>query len=193
MAVNTSDFELMSRVQDGDREAFNVLVQRYRKPLINFIYRFTASSGESEDLAHEVFLKIFQAAPRYEPRANFSTWLYRIATNTMLNYLRDHKSHLSIDRSAEEEGADCSFEIPDPHALIEDELIKQERVAQIRRAIKDLPENQRLALILTKYQNLSIRDVSEVLKCSESAVKSLIFRAYSTLREKLMPVVEVRA
>jgi DNA-directed RNA polymerase specialized sigma24 family protein len=88
MAVETSDVELMSKVKQGDREAFSALIQRHRKPLINFIYRFTTNPGISEDLAHEVLLKVFQSASKYEPRASFSTWLYRIATNLTLNYLK---------------------------------------------------------------------------------------------------------
>lgn len=194
MAGHASDVELMLKVKHGDREAFSVLVQRYRKPLMNFIYRFIANSGESEDLAHEVFLKVFQSAPRYEPKAGFSTWLYRIATNAALNHLRDHKPQLScsLERGLEEGNRDCGNEIRDPRGLVEDKLIEQEQVRQIRKAVASLPENQRLALILTKYQELSLKETGEVLKCSEAAVKSLIFRAYSTLREKLTAVVEAR-
>ena len=95
MAETTSDVELMLKVKRGDREAFGLLVHRYRKQLINFIYRFTTNPGESEDLAQEVFVRAYQAAPKYEPKAAFSTWLYRIATNVALNYLRDHKPQLS--------------------------------------------------------------------------------------------------
>jgi len=194
MTGDLSDVELMLRVKGGDREAFSVLVQRYRKPLINFIYRFTVDPGVSEDLAHEVFLKAFQAAPKYEPSAGFSTWLYRIATNAALNHIRDHKPHLvcSIDDARDGEDNRFTFEVRDPRALAEDELIGRERVAQIRKALGDLPENQRLAVVLTKYQDLSIRETAQILKLSETAVKSLIFRAYNSLREQLIPLVEVR-
>ena len=191
MAGHPSDVELMLKVKHGDREAFSVLVQRYRKPLINFIYRFTSNSGDSEDLAHEVFLKVFVSAPKYEPKAGVSTWLYRIATNAALNHLRDCKPQLScsIEGGLEEGSGHYHGEI---RGLVEDELIEQERVDEIRKAVAGLPENQRLALILTKYQELSLKQTAEVLKCSEAAVKSLIFRAYSTLRAKLIAVVEVK-
>ncbi len=197
MAGHASDIEVMLKVKHGDREAFSVLVQRYRKPLMNFIYRFTANSGDSEDLAHEVFLKVFQSASKYEPKAGFSTWLYRIATNAALNHLRDHKPQLSCSPEEGLEGGDSHchneiHEIRDPRGLVEDELIEQERVDQIRKAVAGLPTNQRLALILTKYQELSLKETAEVLKCSEGAVKSLIFRAYGTLREKLIAVVEAK-
>jgi|SRR5437773_6182519 len=194
MAGHPSDVELMLKVKHGDREAFSVLVQRYRKPLINFIYRFTSNSGDSEDLAHEVFLKVFVSAPKYEPKAGVSTWLYRIATNAALNHLRDCKPQLScsIEGGLEEGSGHYRGEIRDAQGLVEDELIEQERVDEIRKAVAGLPENQRLALILTKYQELSLKQTAEVLKCSEAAVKSLIFRAYSTLRAKLIAVVGVK-
>jgi len=193
MAGDLSDVELMLKVKGGDREAFSVLVYRYRKPLINFAYRFTADRGVSEDLTHEVFLKVFQAASKYEPTASFSTWLYRIATNTTLNHLRDNKPQLvrSIDDKSGDEGSDFTFEVRDPRALAEEELIERERVRQIRKALRALPENQRLAVVLTKYQDLSIKETAEILKLSQTAVKSLIFRAYTSLREQLIPLVDV--
>jgi RNA polymerase sigma-70 factor, ECF subfamily len=184
MAEPTSDVELMLRVKHGER---------HRKPLINFIYRFTVDPGESEDLAHEVFIKVFRSASRYEPRAAFSTWLYRIATNLALNYLRDHRPQLatSLDWGSEEEDRSRT-ELRDKMTLVEDQLLAQERVEQIRQALAALPENQRLAVVLTKYQELSLKEAAEVMKCSEAAVKSLIFRAYTTLRQKLITVVESR-
>lgn len=195
MAEATSDVELMLRLKRGDHEAFNVLVQRHRKPLINFIYRFTTNLGESEDLAHEVFIKVFQSASKYEPKAAFSTWLYRIATNLALNYLRDHKPRLatSLDSGAEEQGEKPASELRDRGTLAEDQLLERERVEQIRLALAALPENQRLAVILTKYQELSLKEAAGIMKCSEAAVKSLIFRAYTTLRERLVTVVESRS
>ena len=191
MAETTSDVELMLKVKRGDREAFGLLVHRYRKPLINFIYRFTTNPGESEDLAHEVFIKAFQSAPKYEPQAAFSTWLYRIATNVALNYLRDHKPRLSrsLDSDLEGEEGAPRLEIRDTRALVDDQLMERERVLEIRQALASLPENQRLAVVLTKYQELSLKDAGEILNCSETAVKSLIFRAYTTLRETLSPMV----
>jgi RNA polymerase sigma-70 factor (ECF subfamily) len=195
MAEPKSDVELMLRVKHGDREAFSLLVQRHRKPLINFIYRFTGGAGESEDLAHEVFIKVFLSASRYEPRAAFSTWLYRIATNLALNYLRDRRTRVatSLDRDSEEEEGRSRTELRDKVALVEDQLLAQEPVERIRQALAALPENQRLAVVLTKFQELSLKEAAEVMKCSEAAVKSLIFRAYTTLRQKLIVVVESRA
>lgn len=194
MAETTSDVELMLKVKRGDREAFGLLVHRYRKPLINFIYRFTTNPAESEDLAQEVFVRAFQSAAKYEPKAAFSTWLYRIATNVALNYLRDHKPQLSrsLDSDVEGEAGVSRFEIRDKGALVDDQLLEREKAIHIREALASLPENQRLAVVLTKYQELSLRDAGEILNCSETAVKSLIFRAYTTLRETLSPWVASR-
>ena len=195
MAIQASDAELMLKVKKGDREAFSLLVQRHRKPLINFIYRFTANQGESEDLAQDVFMKVFQSASSYEAKAAFSTWLYRIATNSALNFIRDRKAQLtySIDQEPDDSGKQLPSELPDGKSLAEDQLLEKEKMNKIREALISLPENQRLAVILTKYQDLSLREAAEVLKCSETAVKSLIFRAYTTLRQKLVEMVDARS
>ena len=195
MAIQASDAELMLKVKKGDREAFSLLVQRHRKPLINFIYRFTANPGESEDLAQDVFIKVFQSASTYEAKAAFSTWLYRIATNRALNFIRDRKDQLtySLDLEPEESGKRIHSELSDGKSLADDQLLEKEKMNKIREALSALPENQRLAVILTKYQDLSLKEAAEILKCSETAIKSLIFRAYTTLRQKLLVVVEVRS
>ena len=194
MAIQTSDAEIMLRVKKGDRDAFGLLVQRHRKPLINFIYRFTTNPGESEDLAQEVFIKVFQSASTYEVKAAFSTWLYRIATNSALNYIRDRKTGLtdSLVQEPDDSGKPFQFELPDGKSLLEDQLLEKEKINKIRAALLSLPENQRLAVILTKYQDLSLKETAAVLKCSETAVKSLIFRAYTTLRQKLVDMVDTR-
>lgn len=183
----------MLRVKSGDRDAFNSLVGRYRKPLINFLFRFTCNGAASEDLAHEVFLKVFQSAGRYEPKAEFSTWLYRIASNTALNFIRDERGRatVSIDVDPEKDAGAPQTDLSDQRLLVEEQLIEQERVRMIRQAVAGLPNHQRLALVLTKYQGLSLKETAVVLRCSEQAVKSLIFRAYATLRERLAPMVSI--
>jgi len=193
MAGDNSDVDLMMRVKRGDREAFNSLVERYRKSLINFIFRFTCNEAASEDLAHEVFLKVFKSAERYEPKAEFSTWLYRIASNSALNFLRDQRNRALVPIGGDSEDGEEAprIDLADRQALVEEQLIEQERVRTIRKAVASLPDQQRLALVLTKYQGLSLRQTAAVLKSSEPAVKSLIFRAYSTLREKLVSVVSI--
>jgi RNA polymerase sigma-70 factor (ECF subfamily) len=190
---SSDDVNLMMRVKGGDREAFGLLVQRYQKPLMNFIFRFTSDAAVSEDLAQEVFLKVFRSAARYEPKAGFSTWLYRIAGNAALNFIRDRKTRypLSIDGNREDESSEPQIDLPDRRPLVEEQMVEQERVQVIRQAVASLPDNQRLALVLTKYQGMSLKEAAVVLKCSEQAVKSLIFRAYVMLREKLVCAVSV--
>jgi RNA polymerase sigma-70 factor, ECF subfamily len=189
MMSDPTDVDLMIKIRQGEKEAFALLIRRHQKPLINFIHRLIGNPAEAEDLAQEVFLKVYQAAPRYEPQASFSTWLYRIATNTTLTFLRDHKPHMAVSFDEEsDEGVGIASTIADTQPLAETKILEAEKVSFIHKAIVSLPENQRLALILTKYQNLSLKEAAEVLHCSETAVKSLIFRAYSLLREKLAPV-----
>jgi RNA polymerase sigma-70 factor (ECF subfamily) len=190
---SSDDVNLMMRVKRGDREAFALLVQRYRNPLMNFIFRVTCDAAASEDLAQEVFFKVFRSAARYEPKAEFSTWLYRIATNAALNFIRDQKTRLSlpIDGNREDESSEPPIDLPDRRPLVEEQMVEQERVQLIRQAVASLPDNQRLALVLTKYQGMSLKEAGIVLNCSEQAVKSLIFRAYVMLREKLVCAVSV--
>jgi RNA polymerase sigma-70 factor (ECF subfamily) len=190
---SSDDVNLMMRVKGGDREAFALLVQRHRNSLMNFIFRVTSDAVASEDLAQEVFFKVFRSAARYEPKAEFSTWLYRIATNAALNFIRDQKTRLSlpIDGNREDESSEPPIDLPDRRPLVEDLMVEQERVQLIRQAVASLPDNQRLALVLTKYQGMSLKEAGTALKCSEQAVKSLIFRAYVMLREKLICTVSV--
>jgi RNA polymerase sigma-70 factor (ECF subfamily) len=193
MVNELSDVDLMMRVKRGDREAFSELLRRFRKPLINFLCRFLTNPADAEDLAQEAFIRVFQSAARYEPKASFTTWLYRIATNLALNHVRDHRPHqvVSVDSAEEQDSKQIRLQLPDSRPLAETAMLEQERIRQIRSAIAGLPENQRLALILTKYQERSLKETAEILNCSEVAVKSLIFRAYTTLRERLLTAIEV--
>jgi RNA polymerase sigma-70 factor (ECF subfamily) len=195
MATPLSDTELMLRVKAGGREAFGLLVQKHRKPLINFIYRFITNSRDPEDLAQDVFIKVYQSASTYEAKAAFTTWLYRIATNRVLNFIRDHrvKSTHSKDEELDESGNKIHLDFPDQQSLVEARLLEEEKKTKIHQALASLPENQRLAVILTKYQELSLKETAAVMKCSELAAKSLIYRAYTSLRDKLVEVAEVRS
>ena len=185
----------MLDVKSGDERSFELLLQRYRTPLVNFLYRMVRSREQAEDLAQEVFIRVYRAREEYVPSAKFTTWLFRIATNLALNSLRDHrhqKLEMSIDAplSADsEEGDDRPFEVPDKHPTIEQELVEEERRKMIRHAIEKLPEKQRAAVLLHKYQELDYAEIAKILSCSESALKSLLFRAYEMLRVELAPLV----
>jgi RNA polymerase sigma-70 factor, ECF subfamily len=185
----------MLDVKAGDEQSFGLLLQRYRTPLVNFLYRMVRSREQAEDLAQEVFIRVYRAREEYVPSAKFTTWLFRIATNLALNSLRDHrhqKLEISMDAPLTvdaEDGDEKPFEVADKHPTIEQELVEEDRKKMIRHAIEKLPEKQRAAVLLHKYQGLDYSEIAKILSVSESALKSLLFRAYETLRVELAPLV----
>jgi RNA polymerase sigma-70 factor, ECF subfamily len=196
--MTRTDVQLMLDVKGGDEQSFELLLQRYRTPLVNFLFRMVKNREQAEDLAQEVFIRVYRAREEYVPTAKFTTWLFRIATNLALNSLRDHrhqKLEMSIDApltSDAEDGDERPFEVADKHRTVEQELVEEERKKMIRRAIEKLPEKQRAAVLLHKYQELDYAEIAKILSCSESALKSLLFRAYEMLRVELAPLVARR-
>jgi RNA polymerase sigma-70 factor (ECF subfamily) len=194
-----SDVQLMLDVKAGDEESFALLLHRYRGPLINFLYRMVRNREQAEDLAQEVFIRVYRARADYVPSAKFTTWLFRIATNLALNSLRDHRyqrAEISLDAPASVEGEDGDerpMDVADKHPDIEQHLVEEVRRKMIRQAIDKLPEKQRAAVLLHKYQELDYNEIAKILACSESALKSLLFRAYEALRVELAPLVEQQA
>jgi RNA polymerase sigma-70 factor (ECF subfamily) len=193
--MSRTDVQLMLDVKAGDEQSFELLLQRYRTPLVNFLYRMVRNREQAEDLAQEVFIRVYRAREEYVPSAKFTTWLFRIATNLALNSLRDHrheKLEMSIDvplTADSEEGNERPFEVADKHLTVEQKLVEEERKKMIRHAIEKLPEKQRVAVLLHKYQELDYAEIAKILSCSESALKSLLFRAYEVLRVELAPLV----
>ena len=188
IAESGSDAEVMLRVKAGDQAAFDSLVQKYRRPMVSFMYRMAHNAAIAEDLAQEVFLRVYRSRESYEPSAKFTTWLYRIATNLAVNHARDTRHErpevqVSIDEPDEESGT--TFEVPDRSLNAEQSIMLRERMLAIRRKVEALPEQQKLAVIMHKYQQMDYKQIAEVLRKSESATKSLLFRAYETLREQL--------
>jgi RNA polymerase sigma-70 factor, ECF subfamily len=183
-----SDAEIMLRVKAGDQSAFDYLVQKYRRPLVSFMYRMARNAGVAEDLAQEVFLRVYRSRESYEASAKFTTWLYRIATNLAVNHARDTRHErpevtVSLDEPDDDTGT--TFELPDEALTAEQAMVQRERTLAIRRKVEALPEQQKLAVIMHKYQQMDYKQIADVLKKSESATKSLLFRAYETLREQL--------
>ena len=187
MAVNT-DLELMLRVRGGDAESFEELLRRYRTPMVGYFYRMLRDQALAEDLAQEVFLRVYKARERYEPEARFTTWLYRIATNLALNAIRNRKGEVQEASSDESDGQPRVERFVDPKPSVEQQLMQSDRERLIRQAVEALPEKQRAAVILHKYQDVDYRQIAGILSTSESAVKSLLFRAYETLRARLEPL-----
>jgi RNA polymerase sigma-70 factor, ECF subfamily len=188
VAGELTDADVMLRVKAGDDSAFDYLVQKYRRPIINFMYRMAHNTAAAEDLAQEVFLRVYRSRANYEPSAKFTTWLYRIATNLGVNYARDTRHErpenvTNLDEPDTETGQ--TLDLADKTPTVEEEILRRERLAAIRTKVEALPERQRMAVLMHKYQQMDYRQIAEVLKLSESATKSLLFRAYETLREQL--------
>ncbi|HVO64409.1 MAG TPA: sigma-70 family RNA polymerase sigma factor [Terriglobales bacterium] len=182
------DAQVMLRVKAGDDSAFDYLVQKYRRAMMSFMYRMTHNAAVAEDLAQEVFLRVYRSRASYEPTAKFTTWLYRIATNLAVNHARDTRHErpentVSLDEPDEETGT--TMDLPDSSLSVEENLVRRERLKAIRAKVQQLPERQRMAVVMHKYQQMDYRQIAEVLKLSESATKSLLFRAYESLREQL--------
>jgi RNA polymerase sigma-70 factor (ECF subfamily) len=183
-----TDAEIMLRVKAGDESAFNYLVQKYRRPLVSFMYRMARNTAAAEDLAQEVFLRVYRSRQTYEASAKFTTWLYRIATNLAVNHARDTRKDrpevtVSLDEPDEETGT--TMDVADATMTAEETMVRRERMQAIRSKVEGLPERQRLAVIMHKYQQMDYKQIAAVLKLSESATKSLLFRAYESLRQQL--------
>jgi RNA polymerase sigma-70 factor (ECF subfamily) len=180
----------MMDVKAGDTATFDLLLQKYRTPLVNFLYRMVRDTATAEDLAQEVFLRIYRARKDYFAGAKFTTWLFRIATNLALNSVRDNRhrrKELSLDAPASDED-EAPIQVPTNEMRIDEHMIERDRSEFIRRTIAALPEKQRAAVLLHKYEEMDYGEIAKVLECSESALKSLLFRAYETLRIELAPL-----
>jgi RNA polymerase sigma-70 factor, ECF subfamily len=187
-AVELTDADVMLRVKAGDDSAFEYLVQKYRRAMVSYMFRMAHNSAAAEDLAQEAFLRVYRSRQSYEASAKFTTWLYRIATNLAVNHARDTRHErpenvVSLDEKDEETGQ--SMDVPDKSLTAEEKIVRRERMSAIRERVHALPERQRVAVLMHKYQQMDYKQISEVLKLSESATKSLLFRAYETLREQL--------
>ena len=186
--MKDADAELMLAVKGGDDRAFATLVRRYQSRVLGLAYRYIGDRGSAEDLAQEAFLRVYKARERYEPRAKFSTWLYRIVVNLCLNEIRWRKGRPSMALAVSTEtssnlNVDVTDEEPEPSETMEE----AELAATIREIIGTLPENQRIAILLNKYEGQSYQEVAEAMDLSVMAVKSLLTRARVKIKEKLTP------
>jgi RNA polymerase sigma-70 factor (ECF subfamily) len=183
-----TDAEIMLRAGAGDDASFEFLAAKYRRPIVSFMYRLVHNQAIAEELAQEVFLRVYRARESYRAEARFTTWLYRIASNMAINHARDTKSERSsssvyLDQADEETGT--TPDVPDLRPLADQDMLRQERMRSIREQVMALPDRQRMAVVMHKYQDMDYKQIGAVLKLSESATKSLLFRAYQTLRERL--------
>jgi RNA polymerase sigma-70 factor (ECF subfamily) len=170
-----SDAAIMLRAAQGDESAFNYLAEKYNQAV-------------AEELAQEVFLRVYRSRQSYRAEAKFTTWLYRIATNLAVNHARDTRRERAVQTvylDAPDEETGVRPDVAGDEPSVEQSLLREERMKAIRMHVMELPDTQRLAVLMHKYQGLDYREIGEVLKLSESATKSLLFRAYQTLRGKL--------
>jgi RNA polymerase sigma-70 factor, ECF subfamily len=181
---------LMVRVGQGDRAAFRVLVERHQGPLTNFLHHLTSDQGQAEELAQDVLLRVYRAAPRYRPDARFTTWLYRIATNLALNALRARARKPTVPLGDETSGpagperhSATAPDEPRPDEAFE----RDEIVRAVGRAVRRLPERQRIAVVLHRFEGLSYHAIADVLSSSPDAVDALLRRAKEALRDALAP------
>jgi RNA polymerase sigma-70 factor, ECF subfamily len=183
------DVILMQKVRRGDAAAFRELFTKYSDAVVNFAFRFVGNRNRAEELTQDAFLQIYRARQRYEPRARFTTYLYRVATNLCLNELRrfEYQGKTEpLEGNPTEKGEEGTRELPDDSLpVVEDHLAGMETGVRIQKVLDTLPPNQKSALLLSRVEGLSYQEVAECLETTESAVKSLIFRATQTLREEL--------
>lgn len=181
------DVQRMLAVQQGNRLAFEELMRHYYPRIVNFIYRFGGNQGTAEDLTQEVFMRVYKTAPRYRPKSKFQTWLYTIAKNVALNDLRRSRRLAdSIEEPAEGEDHKYHKDIGGLKENAPDEkIIQKEKAARVRAAINKLPGNQRVAIILRRYEEFSYAEIAATLNVSDKAVKSLLNRAMQNLKKRL--------
>ena len=185
-----SDAALMLLVKQGDSDAFAELVEKYKRPVMNLVYRMIRDLTEAEDIAQNVFVQVYKSAGRYEVSSKFSTWLFTIARNLCLNEIRRRSRHPadSMDVSHPEQEDQPLQQFEDKKAVsAPDRVLHSELETKIEQAVAELPENQRLAILLCRQDELSYEEIAKVLGCSLSATKSLIHRGRETLKQKLKP------
>jgi RNA polymerase sigma-70 factor (ECF subfamily) len=183
-----TDAEVMLRAGCDDTAAFEYLAVKFHRPMIAFMYRMVRNQALAEELAQEVFLRVYRSRKSYAAEAKFTTWLYRIATNLAVNHARDHQVErsgkvVSIDEPDDETGV--TLDVADGTLNAEQQILRRERMEAIKKHVTALPEKQRAAVLMHKYDGMDYREIAAVLKLSESATKSLLFRAYEALRERL--------
>jgi RNA polymerase sigma-70 factor (ECF subfamily) len=180
---------LIKRFVSNDESAFEELFRRYEQKIFNLVYRYIGPYPETEELTQDVFVKVYKSAQTFKGKSKFSTWIYRIAVNTCLNYKK--KKRLAVE-SLDESGTQLANDLVAPNSTTPEELFKRARkMAIIQQAIDSLPPNQKVTFILSKYEGFSYTEISEIINTSISAVESLLFRAKQQLKKELTPYKEI--
>ena len=178
-----ADAHTIKLIAEGDEGAFEQLVHKYQQPVFNTIYRYTGNQDDVQDLAQEIFIKVWRNAGKFKGKSKFSTWLYRIVVNHCINYRRKNKRrHVSLDELTEKGRTPEAFKV-------EPDWEQRRKVELVRKAVDELPDRQRMALVLAQFEEKSYKEIAEIMNVSLSSVESLIFRARSALRVKLANVI----
>lgn len=179
------DSELMMSVQRDDACSFGVLLHRNQTLVVHYLTRLVRNHAIAEELAQDVFLRVYRSRHNYEPAAKFSTWLYRITTNVAFNHFRDEKRKRRTVRLDFKGDLKVRREVPDHAPLVEDRLLGEALAGHVRQAVQALPPKQRAAVIMHKYEEMDYAQIAQILRMTPSAVKATMFRAYETLRARL--------
>lgn len=183
------DHALMVRIGAGDHAAFRQLLERHQNAVVGTVVKMLGNASESEDIAQQVFLRIWRNAKRYRPDAKFTTYLYTITRNLVFNETRRKSRKKEVSSDEREEHSNLTVEAS-PHRQPDSEILQAELQQKVDEAIASLPESQRMAVVLRRYEQLSYEEIADVLHLSVSAVKSLLFRARTSLRETLAEYLE---
>lgn len=189
MPEETDDNALMLRLQGGEDTALNELMTRWQTPLLRFIYRYVGDHHEALDLAQETFVRVYEARSRYRDNGQFSSWLYRIASNLCRNHLRWEQRHPTVSLARDDEDADGSDALPAPGQTPSGDAERNDTARCVRETIQSLPHDLRTTVLLFEYQDLSYEEIAGVLECSPKAVETRLYRARKILRDKLEALV----
>lgn len=179
------DVALMLRVKTGDIEAFEMLVERHKHSVVGTAAKMLGSESEADDIGQQVFIRVWKSAARYEPSAKFTTWLMTIARNLIFNEMRRRQRNRLVPMETEQDDAPQQQFADEGAAAPSEQLLDTELQGAIEEAIASLPENQRIAIVLRRYENMPYEEIAKVLKTSVPAVKSILFRARADLKERL--------
>ena len=172
-----TDFQIVEQIQTGNDAAFDELMNRYKRPVVSFCYRMLGDAGDADDVAQDVFVRVYQHVDRYQPRTKFSTWLFALAHNAALDRLRWRKRHPTESLESAPEAAASTTAVDQAHV--------NEVGEHIAAAVAALPADQRTAVVLAEYHGMSYAEIAAIMHCSEKSVESRLYRAKQALRERL--------
>ncbi|MCE9613111.1 MAG: sigma-70 family RNA polymerase sigma factor [Lentisphaerae bacterium] len=181
--LDTTDDALVARLQSRDESAFDDLMQRYKQPIVSFVYRMTGDADAAQDVAQDIFVKVYRAIPAFRPtpRSRFSTWLFQVARHAALDYLR-HRSRRPPSLASTGATADAEQAGPD---TVSADVARREVAQAVAHAVAQLPEDQRTALVLSEYEGLTDADIAAIMRCSAKSVEARLYRARHALRKSL--------